>query len=121
MEAESQPPELTDEAHDLILEVVGHLRHSPGCTVEQPGEWCLCGLETLLGEWRRLYRIDAVRCRGCGVHAINGDGTEDWAWREDPLEPFCHGCAVGLMERQERERRWWQEAPRSLWRLARRG
>lgn len=105
---------MSEILEEQIRDLVPHLRHSPGCIDHsQPFEWCPCGLETLLGELRRMLGTEIVRCEGCGVYAITPDGTEDWAWRENPLEPFCHGCALASMNAQrksERERRrWWPQ------------
>lgn len=106
---EAEPVEWNDEAQDVILELVPFLRHAPGCPTEKDrdDEACLCSLSATLDGLRDDHRVDVVACCGCGVHAINGDGTEDWAWMiikhravgmslPEPAKPYCHSCAVAL-------------------------
>lgn len=100
--------EAADEAWDTVRELIPFLQHAPGCPTirrndDYPDEYgdelaCLCGLSAQLDSLRDEHRIDVARCRGCGRHAVTPDGTEDWAWREDPDGPipYCHECAVAL-------------------------
>lgn len=89
-----------DDAYDRIVELVRWVRHDPLCPIgmKVEGGACTCGLDLMIEELRKDYRLDVVRCSGCGAHAENGNGTEDWAWRPGvEVEPFCNSCAVALM------------------------
>lgn len=90
-------PKTVENLEEFIDELIPFVRHSPGCPAEQPprGESaCLCSLDGTLGMAFEPGRV--IMCSGCGCHAINGDGSEDWAHRrvDDRDEYRCEHCAL---------------------------